>query len=333
MAKRNATVDLAKYIASILIVAIHTSVFSDIDKTLSFTVVDITCRVAVPFFAICSGYFITCRLEFGKTLQKSVSNRMVFWNQWNKLVRIYAVWTVIYLFHSIPMWIEIGWFSPHAFVDYVIGSVTKGSHYHFWYLWGMIYTLPVYYLFLRLCKRRYWEIAIVILWMLKALGYAYSRYIPAPFSIVLEKLGTFLCLLPLLAVGSVIAKQKQKSLGFYLTGFALSFVGLIAEAFILRHCGQNAVSYVFFTLPVAYFLFCLIVNLKTELKSELPRTLGAISLFIYCVHPILVELTDHIFQSTLIHFSFVTLGSTFLGFGYYYLRKRLKRKKVIPCSN
>lgn len=333
MAKRNTTVDLAKYVASIFIVAIHTDVFSDIHKTLSFTVVHIICRIAVPFFAVCSGYFITCRLEFSETLQKSISNRTVFTKQWNKLARIYVAWTILYLVHSIPMWIESGWFSAFAFVDYAIGAVTKGSHYHFWYLWGMIYTLPVFYLFLRLCKRQYWGMSIVILWVLKVLGYAYARHIPVPLSIALEKLGTFLCLLPLLILGSVIATQKEKSLRFYLTGLALSFVGLIAEAFSLRYHGQYAVSYVFFTLPVAYFLFCLIVNLRIELKSELPQTLGAISLFIYCVHPMLVELTDRIFQSTLIHFCFVALGSTFLGFGYHYFAKKLKRKKVIPCSN
>lgn len=36
----------------------------------------------------------------------------------------------IYLFISIPEWIETGWFSAWAFVDWGIALLIKGSYYH-----------------------------------------------------------------------------------------------------------------------------------------------------------------------------------------------------------
>lgn len=332
MKHRNSAIDLAKFVASIMIVAIHTGLFSDVDETLYFAVVHIVCRVAVPFFAVCSGYFLSSRLEFGETLCKSEHNKGIFLKQWKKLAALYAVWSVLYLFHSIPMWIEIGWFSPFAFIDYAIGAVTKGSHYHFWYLWGMIYTLPVFYLLLRLCKQKYWMPVIVVLWAFKVLGYSYTMFVPGQLAEVLGKLGTATCLLPLLLLGALISRQKERTLRYNIAGLVVSVISLTAEAFALKNFGQEAVSYIVFTLPVAYFLFCLILKEKTRGNGGICSRLGAVSMFVYCVHPMLVELTEDVFQNSLIYFGFVAVGSTVLGLGYTYIRKRMNRKKAELCS-
>ena len=152
---RSVAVDAAKYIASLMIIAIHTGLFSDVGDVLYFSVVNILCRTAVPMFAVCSGYFLAQRLAFDTVLIKSKENLRVLFRQWKKLVILYGVWSMLYLVYSIPSWIKTGWFSPMAFVDYAIGVLTRGSHYHFWYLWGMIYTLPVFYLVLRILPRKF----------------------------------------------------------------------------------------------------------------------------------------------------------------------------------
>ena len=332
MKNRNSAIDLAKFVASLMIVAIHTGLFSDVDETLYFAVVQIVCRVAVPFFAVCSGYFLSSRLEFGETLCKSEHNKGIFLKQWKKLAVLYAVWSVLYLFHSIPMWIEIGWFSPLAFVDYAIGAVTKGSHYHFWYLWGIIYTLPVFCLLLRLCKQKYWMPVMIALWVIKVLSYSYTMLIPKQLAEVLGKLGTATCLLPLLLLGALISRQKERTLRYNIAGLVVSVISLTAEAFALRNFGQEAVSYIVSTLPVAYFLFCLILKVKAFGNGRICSRLGAVSMFVYCMHPMLVELTEDVFQNSLIHFGFVAVGSTVLGLGYTYIRKKMNRKKAELCS-
>lgn len=60
--QRNAAIDLAKYIASIFIIGIHTGFFSDINQTLAFVFQNIIFRTAVPFFAVCTGFFLLPRL-------------------------------------------------------------------------------------------------------------------------------------------------------------------------------------------------------------------------------------------------------------------------------
>ena len=57
-APRNYTVDLFKFFASLLIIGIHTSPFSDVNENVYFFVVHVFCRLAVPFFAVCSGFFL-----------------------------------------------------------------------------------------------------------------------------------------------------------------------------------------------------------------------------------------------------------------------------------
>ena len=62
--QRNAAIDLAKYIASIFIIGIHTGFFSDINQTLAFVFQNIIFRTAVPFllfaraFSYCRGFVI-----------------------------------------------------------------------------------------------------------------------------------------------------------------------------------------------------------------------------------------------------------------------------------
>lgn len=63
MARRNLTVDFAKYIASLSIIAIHTGLFADVHPELYFVVVQTISRMAVPFFAVCTGYFLASKLE------------------------------------------------------------------------------------------------------------------------------------------------------------------------------------------------------------------------------------------------------------------------------
>lgn len=64
--ERNKYIDFVKYVASILIIAIHTSLFKDYNEILYFAFVNVICRLAVPFFAISTGYFMTRKFDLAK---------------------------------------------------------------------------------------------------------------------------------------------------------------------------------------------------------------------------------------------------------------------------
>ena len=65
MTKRNCSIDIFRYICAIMVVAIHSSPFTDINKDLGYIFTEIVPQIAVPFFFITSGYFYIKGLEKG----------------------------------------------------------------------------------------------------------------------------------------------------------------------------------------------------------------------------------------------------------------------------
>ena len=61
--KRNRTIDLLKFIFSICVIAIHSSLFKEINTTLYISTTMGLFRIAVPFFFITSGYFYYRKLS------------------------------------------------------------------------------------------------------------------------------------------------------------------------------------------------------------------------------------------------------------------------------
>lgn len=334
MKQRNTVIDCAKYIASLLIVAIHTGLFSDVNDTLYFVVVQILCRLAVPFFAVCTGYYLAQQLQFGRVLSDTAENKRSAYRYWKKLLFLYSGWTLVYLFHSIPMWIDIGWFSPFAFVDFAIAAVTQGSHYHFWYLWALIYTFPIFYVVLRIVDTVMLYALTAFLWLANIITYVYHIFLPAPFSQIadaLQGIASLLRILPLLLLGAIISRASVHTDKKNRLCTAFFFILLIAEAFILKNQGQTAVSYLLFTFPTIYFLFQFLLRCNIHIPARI-HVLGKTSTFIYCVHPILIEITDNYITHSVIHFVIVAITATILGF----LATKLKpyiRKKVRICSN
>lgn len=300
---RNYTVDLFKFISSILIIGIHTNLFADINDTLNFAVVDIVCRLAVPFFAVCSGYFLSKSLAKNEFRAKPIKKQ-----EW-KLIKLYALWTVLYLLYSIPTWIKTGWMSFGAFKDYALATVTQGCHYHLWYLISLIYALPLFYLCVRFTKNRKLLFALMIaLYIIKAISYGYARWLPTFMQTIFGIGGKFsalfdavFLLLPLMLLGFFIS-QKKIPLKLSLIGFIVSFSLLTVEAFTLKAFGQESVSFIFLTLPTAYFLFSLISQMNWNLNGKVCTLLGSASLMIYCFHPMIVELFFDIVPSSILLF-------------------------------
>lgn len=316
MKRRNATLDLAKFIASWMIVAIHTALFADVNETLYFCVVHIVCRLAVPFFAICSGYFIGTKYRFEGGSEAAEGNLALFFRQWKELFVMYVFWSVVYLLVSIPRWIETGWFSAWAFVDYAVAACTMGSYYHLWYLWGMVYVLPICYAVLRWIPRKFWTGMIILLWICEVYGYAYSHILsslPDLMSAVLNSMGVLLRLLPLLLTGVIISQQPLHRIGWCFARFAVSLALLFLEAFTLRSLERGAVSYIFFTLPAAYFLFCCLLGIRISIPEKISACLADMSMVIYCVHPILIHIAERFIPNSIIQFLLCAAGASLLG--------------------
>ena len=326
MNDRNYTIDLFKFISSILIIGIHTNLFVDINDTLNFAFVDIVCRLAVPFFAVCSGYFLSKSLAKNEFRAKPIKKQ-----EW-KMIKLYALWTVLYLLYSIPTWIKTGWMSFGAFKDYALATVTQGCHYHLWYLISLIYTLPLFYLCVRFIKnRKLLFVLMIALYIIKAISYGYARWLPTFIQTIFGIGGKFsalfdavFLLLPLMLLGFFIS-QKKISLKFSLVGFIVSFSLLTVEASTLKAFGQESVSFIFMTLSTAYFLFSLISQMNWNLNGKVCTLLGSASLIIYCFHPMIVELFIDIVPSSILLFLGTAIISVLLSLMLMLIKARIKK--------
>ena len=177
---RQPAIDIFKMIASILVVAIHTQPFLQINETLDFIIVQYISRVAVPFFIISTGFFIGKKICFEDGDITNVKDtRVSVLRSALKILKMYIIWSLVYLLISIPSWIETGWFSVNAFIDWGIAFFTKGSYYHLWYLVGVCYALIVLAVLLPFLKEKHMCITICLLWFVEVLNYGYRVFLPS----------------------------------------------------------------------------------------------------------------------------------------------------------
>lgn len=142
------SIDLARFIAVILVVTIHVSVFGSnatgIFKWLNFGISQYIARLAVPFFFVTSGYFL-----YRKSLYKDFSFSYT-WHYAKKIFRIYLIWTLVYSPIIIRGWTRNPKGIAHAFIGFCRDFLLVGSYYQLWYLNALIFAV----LLISLCLKK-----------------------------------------------------------------------------------------------------------------------------------------------------------------------------------
>lgn len=298
------SIDIFKFICAFLIITIHASPLSSFSLTADFYLVHVIARVAVPFFYAASGFLLFKKISFenGKVLFTKENKNVIF--KFVKHITImYVVWSAIYLvIWWIPYWQSINWVGFHVVKDYVFSFIFRGSVYHFWYLLGLIYGVPILAFLLRSFGKKGATVIAVILYLIKSFFYAYS-WLPIPglsdFAEIYNMFGgiidTVSTAVAFMMIGVLFATDESKNdliSKKKIGGILLSAVLLCAEASALYFFVTKAekYSYLFFTLPLCYFLFYLICGLKVAGSPKTFKTLRKCSTLIYCIHPLLINI-------------------------------------------
>mgnify|MGYP000339429429 FL=1 len=122
MNKNYTGIDYFRFIAALLIIAIHTSPLGSFSETGDFMLTRIIARVAVPFFFMTSGFFLISRYAY---------NNSKLWMFVKKTALIYGVAMLIY----IPINIYNGYFRMDNLLPNIIKDIVfDGILYHLWYL-------------------------------------------------------------------------------------------------------------------------------------------------------------------------------------------------------
>lgn len=325
MKQRHHTIDVAKFIASFFVVGIHTSIFYDNSNTVNFIIAEIFCRLAVPFFAVCSGYFLSHSLE------KSYFSFSPIKRQGIKLLRLYLLWTFLYFLFTIPYAISGGYFTIANYKGFLVESIFSGSYYHLWYLLSVIYALPVFWLIIKIIKNK---VAIFVLstalYSIKVLTYSYSFILPSeltPFLDFMEQIrairNAIFLILPLMLIGYLIHSKKSSNKINNTIGLVISTAFLFLEAFSLHAMNYDRVSFIIFTYPTAYFLFSVLLSIELPLNKQVCSLLGATSLIIYCFHPMVIELFNDIVSNSILMFIIVATVSVLVSLTVVLIKTRI----------
>ena len=262
-------IDLVKFICSLLVAAIHIYPFRDFPPEggtpLNFFLQSYLARVAVPFFFICTGFFLFGKAGLTPPRGKSVLHTCL------RLLWMYLIWRLLF----------------------------PASYRHLWYLTAAAAASALVYLCAKLgMKLPQLCILALALYLIGVSGDAYRGLTrPLEHTALLGPLirgyrevfrytrnGLFMGF-PFVLTGAVLAIHPVRlSRRVNVMGLCAVMAGLFAEAALLHHFQIPADSNMYLLLPpAAVLLFCLARDLKLPDGPLWPR-LRKLSVLVYCLH-------------------------------------------------
>ena len=274
MAKK-INLDIARLVASFLVVAIHISPFATISTDLDFCFSRVIARLAVPLFLMITGYFLLPKaLDDSSKLKKYII----------KIVKLYVFCIIIYL----PLNIYKHDFNNLNLITFLKSIFIEGTIYHLWYFPALILGIVLTYLILKKINMKSCLIVFLALYLVGLFGdsyYGIVKQIPflaAIYDIIFSITDYTRCGLfyvPIfLFLGFWISKSKKNNKNFFL--LVISLLSMLIEGMVLykmdliRHDSMYLML-----LPSMYFLFDI-------LKSSTGKNerLRKISTLVYIFH-------------------------------------------------
>ena len=291
-------IDAAKFVCSILVIMLHVPPFgvSDDPAILFWNgfIQNYLARIAVPFFFVCSGFFLykkTSRFLFTFEPTKRYAVR---------LLKLYILWTVIYLPLSSRAFAKDTEGLSHAVLAYLQKCIFKGSYVQLWYLPATIFSVLLISFLLYRKMAPVVIVAIASLFYLigllatswhgaveplkKAAPSLWVLFGDIQKVILTTRDGLFVGFL-FVAIGMVFAFYDvgiSKKLS--MIGFSVSMVLMFGELCLLQylHFARKEEVYVFL-VPAVFFGFAFVSQVRLP-DNPVYRMLRNLSSLIYYTH-------------------------------------------------
>ncbi len=313
--KNYAGIDYFRFIAALLVIAIHTSPLASFSETGDFILTRIIARVAVPFFLMTSGFFLISRYTYNAEKLSAFVK---------KTALIYGAVILIY----IPVNIYNGYFKMDNLLPNIIKDIVfDGTLYHLWYLSASIMGAVIAWYLVKKFNYPKALTAASILYLIGLFGDSYYGItekiscLNSLYSYIFQvtdhtRNGIFFAPVFFIIGGFIADNRPQIAFGKSIRGFAVSFALMSGEAFVLHHFDlQRHDSMYVFLLPCMYFLFRAILYFKGKRLV----TLRTASLIIYIIHPMMIiairllsellHLQNLFVENSIIHYFMVCLTS------------------------
>lgn len=327
--ERNAAIDIFRYVAALLVVALHVTALADIHPMASYLFAQVLPRISVPFFFAVSGFYFAEKLESGKAqLRRYI----------RKLLMGYGIWSCIYYAAKFVL------NDSFSLKDFWISFFITGSEYHFWYFPALIISACVTTLFYRLGLNNVLIPLSVIVYLIGCLGhgyYAIGSRIPGLVMLYegsgISEIFNLLCPgLPFFVSGHLVYKtinckvltSKRRILAYFL----ISFCGFLCEILALQvlDCAKD-ISITLGLYVLIYFLMLLLLRNPMPKFLRLSQYCRIIANFTYYVHVLLIMIysffADKVFACRIpetILFCIVVMSAAVIG----WLLSRCKNKVV-----
>lgn len=322
------SIDLMKFICSILVICIHTHPLSTYSNILNSGLDNVIARLAVPFFFISAGYFFFNKIDLTSSSTSRI-NHSYLKSYIKRLSLLYIIWSIIYLPYTLYLWVK----SDASIIKYIFSSIRNflltGISTHLWYMAALILATILVYYTLRYFSLKNTLLIGLILYIIGLLGDSYFGLInKVPvigllfniynFLFVTTRNGLFFGFI-FVAFGAYLSHTKfiisTKKICML---FCLSFLLMGIEVFTLKvlDIPKNFNMYIFL-VPTVIFLFLLLLNmnLKPHPLYSLLRKLSILIYFshfiFYIIYPKLFSLLslNAIYNNSIFKFLFILISS------------------------
>lgn len=269
--------DIFRIIAAALVVVIHAP---SADGTLNLIFKGAVARIAVPFFFAVTGMFTD--FQSAENVKRLVSKTLV----------LYIAATAVYLPYG-------------AYSSSVKAMLFDGTFYHLWYFPAVMIGAVIVYALYKLPRSSVFVIASA-LYIFGLCGDSYAgltRNIPAINAVADFFSGIFsftrngLFFAPIfLMIGNIVGEKikpprRKNGVKVYAPCLVISLAALILERLALRDIAVGMLSNMFISLvPCTVFLLLTLTSVKVKPRPNL-RT---VSMWIYIIHPIIIDLINRL---------------------------------------
>jgi len=285
--QRNLSIDLLRFILSILIIALHTSFLHEFGIA-GDTLRSVT-RCAVPLFLMISGYYLFDIINDRKKVRKYIL----------RVLLLYFIWMLVYF----PMYAD---FSSRFNVIMFFFTWIFGF-FHLWYLVALLLAVSMLYFFVK--NNFHWKRLMIIAIGLFMAGWIIQTLkilqLPSSISLLLSwnfPYRNFLFIgFPFVYIGFFIRSKESRltslfSLNKLMQAGILFLLLLLAESYIndkigAGFCGGDIYIFLLFLCPVI-FLFTL--RMKKTIENNY---LANYSSGIYFIHPLIIYMMSNIFNN------------------------------------
>ncbi|MDF2513426.1 MAG: vanTG [Herbinix sp.] len=327
-------IDYFRFLAALLIVAIHTSPLLSYSEMGDFILTRIIARVAVPFFFMTSGYFLISRYAYNSDKLRAFIA---------KTAMIYVAAIVIY----IPLNIYNGYFQQGNFLPNMLKDILfDGTMYHLWFLPASILGAFIAWLLVKRLGIQKAFFITVILYIIGMFGdsyYGVSEQLPvmkhvyeAIFQVSdYTRNGIFFAPVFFVLGGMLADRSIRISLGKSIVGLVVSLSLMLGEGLVLHSLGlQRHDSMYISLLPCMFFLF----STLTFWKGQRVSFIRSSALIIYMIHPLAIvavrmfarvfHFQELLVKNSLMHYFVVSILSVTFAFLTTFIYSKINQKTI-----